>query len=198
MRLQKSMLLVAVVIMFTAGCDALAKARFIPKEKLTPQMEDSIAKAIQNEDHSRLRSYGKKAVPMLLETVLKNPASFDAGNFILDIGKSRDTRAVPALLHILSQIKYRISHKAVAMALADIQDKSAIGPLQKAFEREKGYIAAGKLKGPDYGWGLANDYAAQVARQHGLALQRLGVRVGDVPQDNMAKMHEEFKRMQRE
>ncbi len=205
---RKGLVLWIFMIFCVGGCDAIQQAGLIPSQKLTAQQKEQITQAIASRNHSSLRSIGKPAVPLIIKEILtaaNNPAqsqdvraSSDACNFIYDLGAIRDPRAVPALSHILNDVQKRTSHPAVARALGQIGDKKAVGALKTAFKREKGYIAKGKRKGPDYGWGLSGDFSYQVAQNVGTALRRLGENPGEIPKDKMTQMQEEFQRMRRE
>jgi len=196
-----------VVVLCMLGCDAVGQSALIPKQELSSQQKESITHAIDTRNHSALCSFGKAAVPMIIKAVLdiaNDPqksrsvtASSDACNFIRDLGTIRDPRSVPALNHLLKDVKKRTFHPSVADALGRIGDKSAVEALKVSFEREKKYIADGDGKGPDYGWGLANDFAYQVAQSAGTALRSLGEATGDIPKDKMTSMQEEFERMRR-
>jgi len=207
MRLRGCLAPLVVIVLCSAGCDAMQQATLVPKQKLTSQEKERISNAIASRNHSTLRAIGKQAVPMIIKAVLdiandsaksrSVTVSSDACNFIHDLGAIRDPRAVPALSYILKDVKKRTFHPAAARALGQIGDKSAVDVLKISFEREKGYIAKGNGKGPDYGWGLANDFAYQVAQNAGTALRRLGQNPGEIPKDKLTQVQEEFERMKR-
>jgi len=204
--LRKKVWALGIVFIFCLmGCDALQQATLIPQQKLTSEQKEQITNAIASRNHSSLRSIGKPAVPMIIKAILdiaNDPnksrsvtVSSDACNFIHDLGAIRDPRALPALSSILKDVKKRTFHPSVALALGQIGDKKAVEALRISFEREKGFIAKGDGKGPDYGWGLASDFAYQVAQNAGTALRRLGEATGEIPKDKMTQMQDEFQRM---
>ncbi len=179
-----------ICLVFVLGCGITAESRFIPRQELSPEREKAIKQAIAANDRAALRRIGKPAAPMILERVFEiynskpwrqDPVWADAANLIILLSKIRDTRAVPALNYILAEVKYRVFRGDAAYALGHIGDKRAIEPLWKVFKEEKGYLAAGDRKGPDYGWGVAGNYTERMLEEIGMALERLGERPGDYP-----------------
>lgn len=182
--------LLAIFVITVAGCDVALKSNLIPKQELSPQQEDTIKQAIAKNDRAKLRQIGKPAVPMILERIFEiydskpsrqDPVWADACNLIILLGDIKDKRAVPALNHILVDVKYRTFRGNAAHALGGIRDKRSIEPLWTAFKQEKSYLEKGDRKGPDYGWGLAGNYTEQMLGSIGMALEKLGEKPGDYP-----------------
>ena len=191
------------LVFFTGSCSFEQSSTLIPKQELSPQQEEEIKQAIKQTDHSKLRRIGKPAVPLILERIFEiaNDAklsrdvavSSDACNFIIDIGHIKDKRALPALEYLLKNTKYRTFRPSLAYALGMIGDKRAIEALMEVYKQEKGYLAKGDTKGPDYGWGLASDYTYHVLVASATALEKLGKKV-DIPPDERARFQKKFYR----
>ena len=182
-------IVIALVIEVT-GCEVGVERSLIPKQELSPQQEKAIKEAIAKNDRDSLRRIGKPAAPMILERIFEvynskpwrqDPIWADAANLVLLLGDIRDERSVPALNHILLNLKYRIFRGDAAYALGKIRDKRSIEPLRKAFNQEMGYYKSGDRKGPDYGWGVAGNYTVHMLRYIGTALESLGEKPGNYP-----------------
>lgn len=182
--------LLAIFVIAVVGCGVGVESKLIPKQELSPQKVDIIKEAIAKNDRSKLRQIGKPAVPLILERVFeiynsrpsrRDPVWCDACNLILLLGEIRDNRGVPALNHIVVDVKYRTFRGDAAYALGKIRDKRSIEPLWTAFKQEKSYLEKGDRRGPDYGWGLAGNYTEQMLAHIGMALERLGEKPGDYP-----------------
>lgn len=187
---QAALFFLVIFVIAIIGCDVAIESSLIPGQELSPQQEKIIKQAIARNDRAKLRQIGKPAVPMILERIFEiynskpwrqDPIWADACNLILLLGDIRDERAVPALNHILVEVKYRTFRGSAAHALGKIHDKRSIEPLWTAFKQEKGYLEKGDRKGPDYGWGVANNYTEQMLGHIGMALEKLGEKPGDYP-----------------
>lgn len=179
-----------IFVLAVAGCDVNTQGNLIPKQELSPQQEKIIREAIARNDRDKLRRIGKSAVPMVLERIFEiynskpwrqDPVWADAANLVILLGTIGDERAVPALSHMVTDIKYRVFRNDAAYALGNIGDKRAIEPLWIAFNQEMGYWKAGDRKGPDYGWGVASNYTVRMLHYIGAALEKLGEKPGNYP-----------------
>lgn len=195
---------IAVLVVLSAGCGK-GKPDLIPTQRLDPGREEEITGAIREVNHAKLREIGKPAVPLILQRVLEIAdskslskdvrVSSDACNLIADLAHIGDRRATPALKHLLADKKYRTFRPTVAAAMGMMGDASAVDVLWKVFEEEKGYLAQGRKKGPDMGWGLAGNFTYQVLLEVGVALRRLGETVDDIPLDRSTRIkYEQFRR----
>ena len=182
--------LIALSIAAFAGCDISVERSLIPTEELGDQQEQAIREAIAKNDRDTLRRIGKPAAPMILERVFEiynsrprrqDPIWADAANLVLLLGDIKDKRSVPALNHLITNLKYRVFRGNAAYALGKIRDKRSVEPLWMAFNQEMDYYKKGDRKGPDYGWGVAGNYTVQMLRYIGTALERLGENPGDYP-----------------
>lgn len=187
---QAMLFFLAIFIIAVVGCDVAVERSLIPKRELSSQQENVIRQAIAKNDRAKLRQIGKPAVPLILERIFEiynskpwrqDPIWADAANLVILLGDIGDERAVPALTHMLVDIKYRVFRGDAAYSLGNIGDKRSIEPLWTAFKQEKSYLEKGDRKGPDYGWGVAGNYTEQMLGHIGMALEKLGEKPGDYP-----------------
>ena len=176
------------------GCgDRSPENGLIPDQEIEADLEAEIIQALQGfqpGDRRRLEEIGSPAVPLIIARIFEihrqqpgrqDPVWADTSNLTVLLGDIGDPRAQPALQYLVSEVRYRNNRRYAAHALVQLNDPAAIPALRRAFDEERGYWRAGDQRGPDFGWGVAGNYTAQMLEVLGDALVHFGEDPGDYP-----------------